>query len=100
MPNLDEVARMLGGTVDIQRVPIPCDCTDGFVEAFYGRPEALLDDEVRAAQSAWAFIGKAEEMRFVEALRADLASGRWDAKYGHWRRLAEYADPLRLVIAP
>ena len=36
-------------------MPIPLDCEDGFVEAFYGRPEALLDPEVRRSQSAWAF---------------------------------------------
>ena len=30
---------------------------DGFAEAFYGRPEALLDPEVRRAQSAWGLAG-------------------------------------------
>ena len=43
----------LGG--EVTPVPIPLDCSDGFIEAFYGRPEALLDPEVRRSQSAWAF---------------------------------------------
>ncbi|MFD9428522.1 MULTISPECIES: hypothetical protein [unclassified Streptomyces] len=37
-------------------VPIPLDCTDGFDEAYYGRPEMLLDPAARQACSAWSFV--------------------------------------------
>ncbi|MGW5345281.1 hypothetical protein [Streptomyces sp. NPDC004050] len=34
-------------------MPIPLDCTDAFNEAYYGRPELLLDPAVRQACPAW-----------------------------------------------
>jgi len=40
-------------------VPIPLLCQDGFNEAYYGRPEKLLDDEARPACSAWSFVDEA-----------------------------------------
>jgi hypothetical protein len=40
-PSTTELADGLGG-VTIDKVPVPLDCTDGFNEAYYGRPEALL----------------------------------------------------------
>jgi SAM-dependent methyltransferase len=42
-PPLTAIRTALGGRTEVIPVPIPLDCTDGFLEAFYGRPEALLD---------------------------------------------------------
>ena len=47
---IEEVAAALGGRTRIERVPTPADCADGFFEAYWNRPEALLDPEVRASQ--------------------------------------------------
>ena len=58
-------------------VPIPWDCADGFFEAYWRRPEAYLDDDVRRGVSIWAGVGTDAEGRTVRSLRADLASGRW-----------------------
>ncbi|HEY8547967.1 MAG TPA: methyltransferase domain-containing protein, partial [Acidimicrobiales bacterium] len=74
-----------GGRWSATTVPIPIDCTDGFTEAFYARPERFLDEPVRRAQSAWAFVDPSVEARFVEQLTADLADGTWDAAHGHLR---------------
>ena len=82
----------LGGRV--VEVPIPFDCQDGFAEAFNGRPEALLDPDVRRAQSAWALAGVDD----LPALRDALATGEWDARYGHLRTQPEYVGSLRLVV--
>jgi SAM-dependent methyltransferase len=82
----------LGGNV--VDVPIPFDCVDGFAEAFYGRPEALLDPEVRRAQSAWGLAGVDD----VPALRDALATGEWDARHGHLRTQRQYVGSLRLVV--
>ena len=76
-------------------VPIPLDCGDGFIEAFYGRPEALLDPEVRRSQSAWAF---GETAAGLERLRAELESGAWDARHGHLRTQPFFDGSLRLVV--
>jgi hypothetical protein len=35
---------------------IPLNCNDGFNEAYYGRPEKLLDTRARLACSAWSLI--------------------------------------------
>jgi hypothetical protein len=80
------------------RVPVPVDCVDGFTEAFYARPERFLDPEVRAAQSAWGFVDEDAIARGVERLRADLASGDWDRRYGALRTQPEFIGSLRLLV--
>ncbi len=57
-PAIDRVARLLGGA-DVLPVPIPLECVDGFGEAYYGRPERLLDPGARRANSAWSFVDDA-----------------------------------------
>ena len=98
-PGLERIANALGGRVTVTKVPIPNDCVDGFVEAYYARPEALLDPAVRAAQSAWAFVDPEAVERGLERLRAALESGEWDARHGHLRRQPEYIGALRLIVS-
>jgi hypothetical protein len=97
MPALDRVGELLGGEVTVEPVPIPLDCVDGFVEAYYARPEAFLDPEVRAAQSVWAFADPAAIERGLHRLGEDLESGAWDARHGHLRTQPEYVGALRLL---
>lgn len=98
-PDLEAVAAALGGRVEARTVPIPIDCTDGFGEAFYARPERMLDPAVRRAQSSWGFVGPEVEPRFAATLAADLASGAWDARYGAWRTWPTYDGSLRLIVS-
>jgi hypothetical protein len=79
-------------------VPIPLDCTDGFGEAYYGRPEALLDPGARLANSAWSFVEPEVHTRFVTRLREDLATGAWDAKHPGLRAQPEFEGSLRLIV--
>jgi SAM-dependent methyltransferase len=74
-PSLGEQARALGAR--IEQVPVPWDCADGFYEAYWRRPEAYLDEQVRRGVSVWARVGPQAEQRAVRDLRADIASGRW-----------------------
>ncbi|HXR44355.1 MAG TPA: class I SAM-dependent methyltransferase [Pseudolysinimonas sp.] len=99
MPALDRVAAGLGGSVEIRTVPIPADCTDGFGQAFFARPERTLDPAVRRAMSAWSFLAPDVVDRYVRDLSGDLASGAWDAAWGRFRTLPEFDGGLRLVIA-
>jgi hypothetical protein len=92
------IAELLGGSAQILRVPVPLDCTDGFGEAYFGRPESLLDPGARLANSAWSFVPPEVSERFERTLRADLTSGTWDARYGHLRRQAEFDGSLRLIV--
>ncbi len=98
-PAVDEVAAALGGRTRVERIPTPGDCLDGFFEAFWRRPEALLDPEVRACQSMWALLDPGVERRIVARLAEALASGAWDAEHGHLRTQGAFDGALRLVIS-
>ncbi|MEU9161466.1 class I SAM-dependent methyltransferase [Streptomyces sp. NPDC048424] len=98
-PSVEELASALGGTGAVQTVPIPLHCTDGFNEAYYGRPEMLLDPAARQACSAWSFVDDQVRERFDESLRRDLGSGAWDAEFGHLRRRPTYEGSLVIVRA-
>jgi SAM-dependent methyltransferase len=98
-PAIDHLCTVLGGETTVEEVPIPFDCSDGFGEAFYGRPERFLDPEVRQAQSGWGFIDAESERRGVERLERDLESGAWDERFGHLRRAPEYVGAVRLIVA-
>jgi SAM-dependent methyltransferase len=99
LPAIEAVAAALGGRTFVEHVHTPADCTDGFVEAFWNRPEAFLDPAVRAAQSTWSLLGPQRERVAVERLRADLESGAWDAAHGHLRQAESFDGALRLVIS-
>ena len=99
MPAIADVQALLGPTAQVVDVPIPAGCTDGFGEAFFGRPERMLDPAVRHAQSAWGFVDGTVEARFVARLAADLDSGAWDERHGHLRELPAYPGSLRIIVA-
>jgi len=74
-PSLTELADAIGARTE--PVLVPWDCADGFYHAFWRRPGAYLDEDVRRGMSIWARVGPDAEQRAVRSLRADLASGRW-----------------------
>lgn len=96
---IDFITAALGSNCEVQHIPVPIDCVDGFQEAFYARPEAFLDVEVRLSQSAWGFLADGVEEQIVKRLAADLTSGEWDRKYGHLRTQPEFTCALRLIIS-
>ncbi len=98
-PRIDHIAAQLGGRVDVLPVPIPLLCSDGFGEAYYGRPEMLLDPGARQACSAWSFVAPEVVARFVSSLQRDLDSGAWDRRHGHLRRQPHFEGSLKLVVA-
>jgi SAM-dependent methyltransferase len=98
-PAIADVARALGGRTRVQPIPTPGDCTDGFFEAFWRRPEALLDPAVRSGQSVWHLLEPGVEERIVARLDAALRSGAWDAEHGHLRERASMEGALRLVVS-
>jgi hypothetical protein len=98
-PTVDFIKNSLGGHCKIIPIPVPLDCKDGFQEAFYGRPEAFLDKQVRLSQSAWGFIPEDKQEKIIERLKIDLENGTWDNKYGHFRTQAFFTCALRLIVA-
>jgi hypothetical protein len=98
-PSTAELDDGLGGVVTIGKVPVPLDCTDGFNEAYYGRPEALLDPAARLSCSAWSFPGPEVRDRFTSELSRDLADGTWDRRHGHLRTQPALDGSLILVAS-
>jgi SAM-dependent methyltransferase len=98
-PPLDTIRDLLGGRMAAHPLRVPLHCRDGFADAFYGRPEALLDADVRRAQSAWSFVDEAAQEAFVGRLGADLASGTWDAQFGHLRSQPYSEGSMQILVA-
>jgi SAM-dependent methyltransferase len=98
-PSLDAIRKVLKGSVVATAVPIPLHCRDGFNEAYYGRPEMLLDADARLACSAWSFVDPSTTEAYVQNLRDELENGAWDIKYGHLRSQPSYEGSLRLIVS-
>ncbi len=96
MPTLDELRRATG-ELEIEPVPVPHDCRDGFLGAFWRRPEAYLDPQVRGAMSVFARIEGVDSG--VERLRRDLEDGSWERRHGDLRTRTEIDLGYRLVVA-
>jgi ubiquinone/menaquinone biosynthesis C-methylase UbiE len=84
-------------TFEIVKVPVPHDCMDGFLEAYWRRPEAYFDPGVRRAISAFARIADAEPG--LKKLKSDLADGTWMRRNGHLMALEELDLGYRIVVA-
>lgn len=96
MPKVSEYAGWLG-SVRIEPVHVPHDCTDGFLYAYWRRPKAYLDPRIRSGSSSFWSINGLEEG--LARLSSDLATGEWDRQHGSLRNQLEYDAGYRLVIA-
>jgi DNA-binding transcriptional MerR regulator len=96
-PSVNQMAGAIGAR--IEPVLIPWDCADGFFEAYWRRPEAYLDDDVRRAVSVWTRVGPEAEKRAVDKLRDDLSSERWAERNRELVTLDAAELGLRLLIA-
>jgi SAM-dependent methyltransferase len=83
----------------VETVPVPADCTDGFLVALWSRPEAHLDANVRRASSTWHRLPPAVIEIGLDRLRQDLDSGAWDDRYGQLRTQVTLDIGLRIVKA-
>lgn len=97
MPKMSDYARWLG-RVRIRPVPVPHDCSDGFLYAYWRRPAAYLDPHIRSGSSSFFAIGDAADAG-MEKLKRDLQTGAWDQRYGDLLSLDEYDGGYRLVVA-
>jgi len=92
----DEMERDLGA-VEWRPVPIPHDCVDGFLGAYWRRPHAYLDPAVRGAISTFSKIGDVE--RGLSRLHQDLDDGTWTRRHGSLLTRAQLDLGYRLVVA-
>jgi SAM-dependent methyltransferase len=87
------------GRVTIEPVPVPADCTDGFTAGYWRRPQAYLDEGVRANMSTFALLGERVVADGVARLARDLADGSWQSCYASLMTLSELDVGYRLVVA-
>ncbi len=96
-PRIADFYRQAFTAFEIVTVPVPHDCLDGFLEAYWRRPEAYFDAGVRRAISAFARIPDAGPG--LAKLKSDLADGTWMRRNGHLMELDALDLGYRLVIA-
>lgn len=78
-------------------VPVPKDCQDGFLGAYWARPHAYLEEAVRHSMSSFHGI---DARRGVERLARDLESGRWEERHGGCLRYTHLDLGYRLLVVP
>jgi hypothetical protein len=93
-PSIEQLSSWVGPVRSVV-VPIPHDCTDGFLCAYWRRPEAYLDEGVRRAISTFARINNIEEG--LERLKADISTGLWHKRYGDLLQKTEMDYGYRVV---
>jgi SAM-dependent methyltransferase len=95
-PSMAQLTSWLG---PIRTIPVPIahDCTDGFLCAYWRRPEAYLDEGVRRGISTFARLTCVDEG--LARLRHDLASGRWHERYAGLLSRDEMDFGYRVAVA-
>jgi len=77
-PAIEEQCVATGEEVDVEAVPIPHDCEDGFLAAYWRRPRAYLDERIRAGMSSFHLPRADGLLEGLEELAGDLETGRWE----------------------
>jgi SAM-dependent methyltransferase len=95
-PSLEEFRATLG-SIEIRPLPVPHDCVDGFLGAYWRRPSAYLDAGVRSAISTFSKLEDVDGG--LDRLRRDLDDGTWMRRYGALLERGELDLGYRLVIA-
>lgn len=83
----------------VEVLPVPADCRDGFLAAYWRRPDAYLDPIVQAGISGLQMIDPAALAAGMTRLARDLASGAWAERHGDLLRQSEFDGGYRLVTA-
>ena len=93
---LPPVERLLSFLEDghVMTVPIPHDCADGFLGAYWRRPWAYLNADIRRGISSFA---NCQDLSPLQRLAEDLDTGEWQRRYGHLLMEEELDIGYRLV---
>ena len=95
MPAMTDYERWLG-PVRVTPVLVPHDCNDGFLYAYWRRPESYLDAVIRSGSSSFWAIG--DTGAGLRKLQRDLDSGEWTRRYAALLTLDTYDAGYRLVV--
>jgi SAM-dependent methyltransferase len=94
-PSLRDIEDVIG-PIEVQTLRVPADCSDGFLGAYWRRPEAYLEPRVRAAISTFS---KVDSAAGIARLRRDIEDGTWNSRYGALLSLPQLDVGYRLVVA-
>jgi SAM-dependent methyltransferase len=94
MPTMAELIRLFED-VEVFRMPIPHDCIDGFLGAYWRRPAEYLRSEIRSGISSFATC---RDLSALSRLKEDLDSGSWEQRYGDVMGKDELDIGYRLVV--
>jgi SAM-dependent methyltransferase len=97
-PSLADQAGAVRAT-GVTTVPIPHDCEDGFYGAYWRRPEAYLDPEVRAGISVLASRTPEQLAPGLERLEEDLRTGAWAERHADLLERDALDLGYRLLVA-
>ncbi len=89
--------RAVFGAIDVRPLPVPHDCTDGFLCAYWRRPEMYLDARARQAISSFSRLQEVPEP--LHRLRRDLDDGTWERRNAEILARTEMDFGYRLITA-
>lgn len=98
LPSTERVMDALG-EAELRALPVPRDMTDGMLAAYWARPEAYLDPQVREGMSIFALMDQDVVDAAMARLRADLADGTWARRNADLADLDTFDGGYELVIA-
>ncbi len=97
-PGIEEQRAATGEEVRIEPVPIPYDCVDSFLAAYWRRPSEYLDQRVRASISTFGLPGAERLLGGLEQLAEDLRTSRWEERNSDILGRTELDLGYRLLI--
>ena len=74
-PSIDHLSDCLNGNIQVETIEIPHDCSDGFMCAYWRRPEFYLDAGARNAISTFSRLSNMDDG--LNRLKRDIHSGAW-----------------------
>jgi ubiquinone/menaquinone biosynthesis C-methylase UbiE len=95
-PPIEKFAEVFG-SIESRVLPIPADCCDGFLGAYWKRPRAYLDPMVRSSISTFSKIGNIDSQ--LARLAGDIDSGEWNRRHSDLQGIDLIDLGYRLLIA-
>jgi SAM-dependent methyltransferase len=94
---VDAIAELVSAD-RVEPILIPRDCVDGFGWAYWRRPRAYLDADVRRCISGFGLVEPDDVTPGIERLRSDLETGRWQQRHRGVLDLDAIDGGFRLVV--
>ena len=88
IPSVQQVAAALGKDTKVRTLPVPWDCADGFLAAFWRRPQGYQDPAVQQSMSGLQQLDPRVLTRDITQLQVDLQDGTWQRKNNSLLKLA------------